>query len=105
MMTTLQFALFFTASLVTFFSYQAIPRALERKRDSLLVRKIVTSPVFTVFVRACGVDHLVMAFLMGVMIFQPERWSEAFAWVLVVSAWIVAVVSALSAIAAKGHDV
>ena len=98
--TELQAILFGIAALLTFASHQIIPLALEFLSTRSRFPEAITSQMFTGFVRVCGVDHLTMAVFMsgGALGLVPE-WLLPFAgWLVVVSAWVVSLISFLSAL-------
>lgn len=97
---------FLSFSIITFISYQMIPHnldALEKGGNQTVIGAIVSSKVFTLFVRWCGIDHMVMAFgMVGVGIAMSNgdsSFAAILARVIVVSSGGVALVSALSAYA------
>ena len=95
MFDTLQGVLFFAFATITFLSYQSIPRNIGAVEDA---NPLVRHDVFTLFVRVCGLDHLVMAVGMVGMSFGVFHNHDAVAWTLVISAAIVAAISAMSAV-------
>lgn len=97
---------FLAFSVITFVSYQMIPHnldALDKRGSHGVIGAIVSSKVFTMFVRWCGMDHMVMAWgmlSMAIMMGQGnELAAQMIARIIVVSAGGVSLVSALSAIA------
>jgi hypothetical protein len=94
----LQALMFFLAACVTFLSYQYIPAQLEHTAHSGKSGAIVRSVEFTLFVRMCGTDHLLMAFAMCAGPLFGAIIPHWLMWVLVVSAWLVAAISAISAV-------
>jgi hypothetical protein len=91
-------SLYLCAAIITFVSYQLIPNAIDGLGGSEKTTAVVRSHLFTSFVRACGLDHMVMA--LG-MVGMNLGWFQdhMMVWfIILVSAWIVAVISAVSAI-------
>ena len=98
-MTLLQAGLLAVFALITCAAYQTIPTELARlgeKRGSNTVRSLVTTDAFTLFIRLCGADHLVMAGAMLLMA-MSHHLHPAVGWAVVGSAGLVAGVSALTA--------
>lgn len=88
---------FCLAALITFVSYQVIPNQIECLDRGEQLAGVVGSDLFTLFIRTCGADHLVMAAGMtGMMMgwFESQFWPML---VVTVSAWCVALISAASA--------
>lgn len=102
--TVYDWILFGIGAFIVFFSYQAIPQNLERLQHSNKGRlgAVVTSKVFTVFVRWCGIHHIIMYTGMVVIALiqhaNPEMALLVFR-IIIASEWMVALVSAISAIA------
>ena len=102
----LQAVLLAIGAVVVCVSYQMIPRDYERisARDDAKDRlhAIAVSLIGRLFIRYCGVDHIIMGLTMAG--FWLSMWSQtdAIRWILVASQWIVAVVSATSAWAIRG---
>ena len=96
---------FLIAATVTFVSYQAIPHNLdhlEKDGSAGIVSQLVSSKVFTMFVRWCGMDHIIMSYgMLAIAMFMANGNHLAaaiLARVIVVSSVMVAFISALSAV-------
>lgn len=96
MMTMFQLATYLTASIAIFVSYQMIPHNLDRLRGTGAMDQVATSTAFTLFVRFCGINHMIMAGAMFVMVAVPHRWSEWFGWAVACGETATAVVSLIS---------
>ena len=97
---------FLLFSIITFISYQMIPHrldTLEKDGQSSIIGSLVSSKVFTMFVRWCGMDHIVMAFGMlgiGIMMSNGDQVTASIiARIIVVSSGGVAFISAMSVLA------
>lgn len=89
--------IFAVSSVITFFSYQAIPNAMDRTDD---VSKITETVLFTVFIRACGFDHMVM--MMAMLGMMAGAVSPLLGWgAIAVSSAFVALVSLMSCVAIR----
>lgn len=93
-MITLFVAVFAVSSVITFMSYQAIPNALDRTDD---VGKVTETSLFTVFIRACGFDHMVM--MLAMLGMMAGFVSPLLGWgAIAVSSAFVALVSLMSCV-------
>ena len=97
--------LFCIASFAVFVSYQTIPYSLtvlrHRGRDSAAVG-LINSGVFQLFIRTCGVDHVIMAGCMLAAMIWPE-WGMVMMWVMVAGEMAVASVSVAAALIIYGE--
>ena len=105
MMTTLQAAILLSGSVVVFLSYQIIPASYERlafrPEGAKGFLTIMQSQIGRLFIRYCGIDHLVMALVMAGPALGLVKPSSTAIWVVCASEWIVAIVSFLSAVAIR----
>lgn len=98
------------AAFVTFASYQSIPsdyeRIAHRPDGSNTFMAIMRSLTGRMFIRWCGIDHMIMGCIMAGIWLGVIKPTDTMRWVLVGSAAIVALVSVLSAVAIRKatHD-
>lgn len=99
MMQTYQLYILLALAAGVCFAYQSIPESIKRLHESgnsQTMGGLVRETGFTIFIRWCGYDHIVMAGGMMWMVWRPDL-SYWIMWGVIASESLVLLVSGLAA--------